>query len=125
MYMTPLLSKYRLGSGQYRFLLELYNNNGLNQDGLADIVKMGKATTAKAVKKLEEEGYILRKTNNADKRFQYVYTTEKAENIREHLEEAFHAWDRIMFKGFTTEEKEIFKKLINRIGTNVIKEAEK
>lgn len=49
------LKPYGLGSGQYFFLLNIYENQGISQKELSNLVKTDKATTAKALKRLEEE----------------------------------------------------------------------
>lgn len=60
MYYSKELSKFGIGSGQYLFLLNLYRNEGITQEELTEQVKLDKATTARAIKKSEIEGYVKR-----------------------------------------------------------------
>ncbi|WP_461615493.1 MarR family winged helix-turn-helix transcriptional regulator [Clostridium sp. Marseille-QA1073] len=71
------LKEYELGSGQYFFLINIYQNEGISQKDLTSLVKTDKATTAKALIKLEKHGYIYRITDNEDKRYNKLYLTQK------------------------------------------------
>jgi DNA-binding MarR family transcriptional regulator len=51
------LSKYDLSVGQFMFLLDLYIKDGKNQEEISDNLKIDKGTTARAIKKLEEQGF--------------------------------------------------------------------
>ncbi len=55
------LEKYNIGPGQLHFLMILYRHEGINQECLAHELMIDKATSARAIKKLEEEGYVARK----------------------------------------------------------------
>ena len=48
------LRPYGLVSGQHIFLINIARHEGINQKDLTNLVKIDKATTAKALKKLEE-----------------------------------------------------------------------
>ena len=41
------------------FLLELYKKDGKNQEELSEKLNIDKGTTARAIKKLEEEGFLI------------------------------------------------------------------
>ena len=55
-HISKVLEPYNIGSGQYIFLMVLLKNNGISQEELSDYLKIDKATTAKAVRKLEQAG---------------------------------------------------------------------
>ncbi len=72
------LNPFGLGSGQYVFFLgTLAQNEGISQKELSAIIKIDKTTTAKALKKLESEGYIFRQQDLDDKRYNRLYLTDK------------------------------------------------
>ncbi len=81
------LKPYGIGSGQYIFLIKIYQNPGISQKELSALVKIDKATTAKALKKLEEQGYIYRAIDKEDKRYNKLYVTEKGEGFTPKLME--------------------------------------
>ncbi|MCR4435512.1 MAG: MarR family transcriptional regulator [Clostridiales bacterium] len=119
-FFNPLLNKYNLGSGQYQFLMTLYDNNGIIQEQLSKLVKLDKATTARAIKKLEKEGYVFRMTSEDDKRAQKLYTTKKAAAVREYLENVLDSWNKIMLENFSQDQKEQLFELIEKVGSNII-----
>jgi DNA-binding MarR family transcriptional regulator len=71
------LKPYGIGSGQYIFLINIHENQGISQKELSKLVKIDKATTAKALKKLEGNEYIYRVIDKEDKRYNKLYVTEK------------------------------------------------
>ncbi len=75
------LKPYGIGSGQYIFLVKIYQNQGISQKELTNLVKIDKATTAKALKKLEEKGYIYRAIDKEDKRYNKLYVTKDGEEF--------------------------------------------
>lgn len=84
------LKEYELGSGQYFFLINIYQNEGISQKDLTSLVKTDKATTAKALIKLEKHGYIYRITDSKDKRYNKLYLTEKGSEFMPTLMNILH-----------------------------------
>lgn len=119
-YFNAELKKYKLGSGQYIFLLSLLENEGINQEQLADIVKIDKATTARAVAKLEGEGYLTRETSHEDKRAYILHSTEKARKIHKLLERVLDQWNDFMLADFTAEDKQTLRRLLDRAIENIL-----
>jgi len=117
------LKKYNLGSGQYIFLVNLFENNGISQEQLSDIVKIDKATTARAVAKLVNENYVIRKISDHDKRAYNLYTTDKAESIKNTLFGILDSWNKIMLDNLDSEERALLLKLIEKVGTSILKQA--
>ena len=65
--------KFSIGHGQYVFMLFIYFNEGTSQIKLSRELGLDKTTTAKALKRLEAEGYIERRQNTDDKRYYELY----------------------------------------------------
>ena len=72
------LSHLGLGYGQFNFLMELYRKDGVRQEDLCLNLKIDKGTTARAIKKLEIEDFIIRVNDEKDKRAYRIFLTEKA-----------------------------------------------
>ena len=56
------LAPYHIGCGQQFFLMRIYEQPGISQFELAETGSFDKGTCARAVKKLEELGYLRRET---------------------------------------------------------------
>lgn len=77
-----------LNRGQYAYLLYLFENEGANQYDISRDLFIDKTTVAKALKKLEETGYILRKTDQRDKRRVNVFLSKKGKVTYEEVKKA-------------------------------------
>jgi DNA-binding MarR family transcriptional regulator len=113
-YMVKELEAYKVGSGQFEFLLVLYHEDGVSQETLAKLLKVSKATSARAIQSLEEEGYVYRERDETDLRAYRVYLTDKGKEMRDIIFKKLTAFTDILFSGFTFEEKEIFRLLIHK-----------
>jgi DNA-binding MarR family transcriptional regulator len=56
-----------------------------SQDEVASILKVDKGTAARAIAKLETEGYVERKVFTTDKRIEKLYLTDKAHTFEKNL----------------------------------------
>lgn len=117
-FLTKKYSKYNIGSGQYMFLIQLYGKDGLSQEELSSRLNIDKGTTARAIKKLEDEGYIIREIDEDDKRAYKIFLTEKAKEIREGFFKILGEWNNILTSGLTAEEVEIVLKLMKKVANN-------
>jgi DNA-binding MarR family transcriptional regulator len=117
-YLAKNFAEYNLGCGQYPYLLYLNRNNGVTQEEMSLSLIIDKGTTAKAIKKLELEGYVYREVDENDKRAYKVYLTEKAKKIMEHIYSVLDAWENIITSDFSDEEKKVALKLLQRMVEN-------
>lgn len=110
------LKDYNIGSGQIMFLLELYFMDGVSQEELSSYLNINEANTARAIKKLEKEGYVIRKRDEKDKRIKRIYLTEKAFEIKPIVLELMNQWEDKMLKSLTSVEREVFIDLLKKVG---------
>lgn len=115
MYLSKHFSKFNIGSGQCFVLVKIYNNPGITQEELASAIFSDKGTIARAIKNLEDNGYVKRVKRDDDKRAYRVMATEKAERIKSDVYSILNSWENA-FKGcFTIEEEEQFVNLLNKL----------
>lgn len=119
------LSKYNLGKGEYKCLIQIYKNEGICQEDIADILKIDKFRVAKSIKLLIEKGYIYKVKDDEDKRKHKVYPTDKALEIKEDFKKILDYNSNIMVGGFSKEERENLNKLLIKMGENLCIEAER
>ena len=113
------LEEYNIGQGQFMFLLELYIEDGRNQEELAEVLKIDKGTTARAIKKLEDNGFIMREKDEKDKRSNRVYLTEKGKSIKNNIFFVLDQWDKKMSEQLDKEERELMIKLLKKVCSNI------
>lgn len=114
-FISKELSNLGIGSGQFMFLLELYRKDGRNQEELSDILSIDKATTARAIKKLEEEGFLYRQKDEVDKRAYKVYLTYKGKNLRDDIYKVMNLWESIISSKLTEKESDYLLKLLKKV----------
>lgn len=117
-YVTKQLAPYNIGKGQFLFLLALYHKDGLSQEELAQYLDIDKGTTARAIEKLEQAEYVIRKTTDKDRRLNQVYLTQKAIEFQPQLYSILHEWTDVLCEGFSEEEIEKSFDLLQRMAGN-------
>lgn len=115
------LQEFGIGSGQYTFLLQLYQKDGISQEELSTLLSVDKATVARAIKKLEEKQLIYRIRDEQDKRYYKVFVTEKALTLKEHVLSKVNIWDETIKKNLTDEEEAQMLYLLRKITDNLIR----
>lgn len=118
-YIFKELKPYNIGKGQFIFLMTLMKKDGISQEELSHILDIDKGTTARALKKLEAEGYIKRKKDPHDKRAYMVHVTEAGWELRPILNKLRKNLTEILSLGFTEKEKEQTLLLLKRMAENI------
>ncbi|GKX68660.1 MarR family winged helix-turn-helix transcriptional regulator [Inconstantimicrobium mannanitabidum] len=113
-------NKFNIGCGQYRFLLNLYLQDGITQEELSSKLMVDKATTARAIKKLEEEGYVSRSVLEEDKRAYKIMITEKSLSIKKEFFEILDEWENEVMRNLSVEEKKSLLHLLEKIASSNI-----
>lgn len=124
-YFRESFREFGLSEGQVAFLAELYREDGVSQDKLAHIINIDRGTTARALQKLEAEGFIKRVPCATDKRVKLVFLTKKANKIRKKFYSILYNWDETVMSGFTKDETECFINQLKTIKENAVELLEK
>lgn len=117
-YLTKRLEAYRIGSGQHVFLMILSRNDGISQEQLSEHMRIDKATTAKAIKKLENEGYIRREVDSRDKRAYKVFLTSKGVEVIPVIKEAIEDWERMVTNNIPESEQVLLVDILGKMARN-------
>jgi DNA-binding MarR family transcriptional regulator len=114
--LTKRLKPYQIGGGgQHSFLKEILLKPGVTQDQLTSDLKFDKATTARAVRHLEEVGYISRKVDPNDRRSFRLFPTQKGLDFHPKLKEILESFDQQLTGGLTDEEKDTLTVLLKKL----------
>ena len=114
-YFGKKFKRFGIGAGQYLFLLNLYKHDGITQEELAQKVKLDKGTTARAIKKLEDQGYVKRVKKENDRRAYKLEVTEKAEQIKKDVYVIMNEWENEVRKCLANEESQELENLLNKL----------
>ena len=126
---TSFLSRaykdYNIGAGQYQFLISLYMEDGVSHDVLTEKMIVDKATTTRAVMKLEQEGYVTRVLNEDDKRKYHIFLTDKAKDKKEEILAIARTWDAEISKCLTEEELKYLDRILYKMAYEYSKISQK
>lgn len=103
-YLNRMLRPQHMGSAAVRFMMYIYHRQGCNQKAVCTGMGIDEGLGTRVMKRLEEEGMILRTTDPADARSHLLQVTEKGETfVREckGLQSSF--WQEVA--GWMTEEQ--------------------
>ncbi|AFI30746.1 MarR family transcriptional regulator [Bacillus sp. JS] len=108
-----------LTRGQYLYLVRIYENPGIIQEKLAEMIKVDRTTAARAIKKLEMQGFIQKLPDEQNKKIKKLFPTEKGKKVYPLLRREGEHSTEVALSGFTYEEKETISALLHRVRKNV------
>ena len=111
-----------LSSGQPKILEYLYEHDGSVQKDIAQACKIEPATVTSLLSRMEKSEIIERRMQNNNRRFWYVYLTEKGREEAVYVKKAFDTVKEIALKDFTNKEKEVFIGYLKRVNKNLKEE---
>ncbi|MGX7197970.1 MarR family winged helix-turn-helix transcriptional regulator [Enterococcus olivae] len=108
-----------LTKGQYIYLVRIYENEGIIPERLAELVKIDRTTTSRAIKKLEENGFIEKRPDDSNKKIRRLYTTEIGKQAALFiLRENKHS-NKVALENFNEDEVQTMKKLLTKMKNNI------
>lgn len=114
-YRTEVLAPLGLKACHASYLLEICAHPGISQDRLAARICVNKSNVARQAAILEEEGFITRTPSPCDKRIMQLYPTDKTYALIPEISPILHRWEEYLTEDVSEEEKEVLKRLLNRM----------
>ena len=114
-----------VSAGQWRFLRQLWRQDGITQRELSERVGMREPTTVVALKGLEKAGLITRKKTTDDRRKTFIHLTPHAKKLELILAPMNAEIHEIATKGMTDDEVEVLQGLMRRVIDNLGDETRK
>jgi DNA-binding MarR family transcriptional regulator len=93
------------------------SDNLPSQKELAEQIGVSAAAISGALKKLEDDGLVMKKIGS-DNRFNEIIITEKGKNIVLQTKKIFSEIDRSLFRGFSDNDLLILEEYLRRIKDN-------
>lgn len=95
------------------FLVSLFDHEGANQEQLSSLLVIDKSATTKAMKSLENKGFVTRNQCRDDKRAKRIYTTSSAQLIKEPINAMLQQWVAFLTHEMEAEGIELTLKSLN------------
>ena len=109
------MEKIGLHRGQGFALIHLWHNDGMSQRDLARSMHISPASVTNMLQRMERDGWIERKRDEADQRVVRVYLTGKAEETRTRAKRVFREMEDALNSIYTTEEQSTLKRLLTKL----------
>ena len=116
-YLKSKIAEYDLDH-EVRYVMMIYENPNISQDDLVIMSGQSKGNIAKALKKLENEGYIEREVNPENRRKYMLRTTSKGNELVPKVRQISKDWEKEV--GITEEDKIVIER-IKEIAINGMK----
>ncbi len=117
-YLGQELPALKIGAGQYIFLAELFDEEGQSQDELTKRVYVNKANTARALKKLEDVGYVRRISDKNNKRIKRAYLRPSTSEIEDEFWHIIMQWSEILTHDISPERQDELIKDLKKMADN-------
>ena len=108
--------------GQWVFLRILWKQEGLTQRELSERANLTEPTVHTALSRMEQQGIVIRRTQDGNKRKQHVYLTEKGRSLRAELEPLAIEANEAALRGLDDAQKEMLRKTLILILSNLAKD---
>jgi len=99
-------------------IVTLIEHKELTMTEIAEKINKDRSTVTTLVKKLNKIGVTETKKNENDQRSNFVFLTPEGRKLEEGFKKISERLYEIQFNGVTEEEKEIFRKILNKIYDN-------
>lgn len=111
--------EYDLTKGQYLYLVRICENPGIIQEKVAEMIKVDRTTAARAIKKLEMNGFIEKREDPSNKKIKKLFPTAKGESVYPFIIREHDYSNGVALTGFTETEAEMALRLLKRVRKNI------
>ncbi|MFD2410575.1 MarR family winged helix-turn-helix transcriptional regulator [Paenibacillus rhizoplanae] len=116
--------QYDLTRGQYLYLVRICEHPGIIQEKLAEMIKVDRTTAARAIQKLEINGFIEKNEDQHNKKIKRLIPTEKGQAVYPLIKRENDYSNSVALSGFSKSEAETLVNLLQRVRSNVEKDWE-
>ncbi|OXS64542.1 MarR family transcriptional regulator [Bacillus sp. V-88] len=116
--------EYDLTKGQYLYLVRICENPGIIQEKVAEMIKVDRTTAARAIKKLEINGFVEKKEDKENKKIKKLFPTDKGKTVYPLIKREHDHSNLVALEGFSESEAEILEDLLKRARKNIEKDWE-
>ncbi|MFS0776870.1 MarR family winged helix-turn-helix transcriptional regulator [Neobacillus sp. 3P2-tot-E-2] len=113
-----------LTKGQYLYLVRICENPGIIQEKVAEMIKVDRTTAARAIQKLEMNGFIEKKDDQHNKKIKKLFPTEKGKTVYPIIKREHDYSNNVALEGFSEEEVDTIFNLLHRVRKNIEKDWE-
>jgi DNA-binding MarR family transcriptional regulator len=106
-------------AGQDQIMLALADADGQTPGSLAGRLGVRPPTITKTINRLQSQGFVERKSSDADSRQAHVFLTETGRDAIRSIEKSLRKTEKQAFRGMDKKEQKALLKLLHRIESNL------
>jgi DNA-binding MarR family transcriptional regulator len=114
-----LMDHLGLFRGQAFLLMNLSEQDNMTHSEIAERLKISPAAATKVIKRMEQEGYVERRTDASDERVSRVYLCDKGRALITQIHEAFGELERVLLEGLSEVEIQQMRTTLTRMQANL------
>jgi DNA-binding MarR family transcriptional regulator len=114
-YLNSELKKFGIAASGFLILMHLSHEQNVIQEDLARHFHIDKSTIARAVRKLENAGFIRRVVYSGNRRASHLFLTEKGEKIIPEIARIDTVWEEMALSSSSEEERSQAYSLLGRM----------
>ena len=110
---------FDLTRGQYLYLVRICEQPGIIQERLSELIKVDRATTTRALQKLEKNQLIIRQADPDNKKVKHLLPTDKAYTIYPQIIAENQYSNQVALAGLSEQEQQQLADLLIRVSQNI------
>ncbi|AIC93346.1 MarR family winged helix-turn-helix transcriptional regulator [Shouchella lehensis] len=108
-----------LTKGQYLYLIRIYEHPGSIQEKIAEMLKVDRTTAARAITKLESQGFIYKQEDPSNRKIKKLFPTERGKEVYQFLLRENNHSEAVALKGLSSTEVETLFNLLQTVRKNI------
>ena len=108
----------QLNRGQYLYLARIKENPGIISDHLAGMLNVDRTTTARSIKKLEQNQLIKKENDAENKKIKHLFVTELGKKLAERIEKENAYSNEIVLTGLDQKQRRELAALLQKVEQN-------
>lgn len=116
---NKLIKPYGVSPEQWTVLFRVVEKNGITQKELSDSTYKDQGNLTRMIDKLVEKGYLLRESDDNDRRSVKLFATHSSKQLVEKIAPLSKLQNEKLSSGLSEDDKEKFIELLNKAYMNI------
>ncbi|WP_297952757.1 MarR family transcriptional regulator [uncultured Lactobacillus sp.] len=108
----------QLNRGQYLYLVRISENPGIISDHLAGMLNVDRTTTARSIKKLEQNKLIRKENDQQNKKIKHLFVTELGQKLAKQIKKENVYSNEAVLAGLSTQQRIELAALLQTVEKN-------
>ena len=120
-YLNNKFRDLNINPTQFSFLIEIKYEKNINQHEISKNCSIDKGAVARALRKLEEQGLVIREIDESNRRQNMLSLTEKGHETLNQAMAIIDDWEKEVYKDITDQERKTAHDILKKIALESFK----